>query len=54
MPGRRMTNDELAEVYHRYHDMVYRIAAYFNLLIPDVFPLAKEIHLASYEECIKK
>jgi len=35
-------------------DMVYRIAAYFNLLIPDVFPLAKEIHLASYEECIKK
>ena len=26
MPGRRMTNDELAEVYHRYHDMVYRIA----------------------------
>ncbi len=31
-------------------DMVYRIAAYFNLLIPDVFPLAKEIHLA----CTKK
>ena len=35
-------------------DMAYRIAAYFNLLIPDVFPLAKEIHLTSYEECIKK
>ena len=28
-------------------DIVYRISAYFNLLIPEVFPLAKEIHLAS-------
>ena len=35
-------------------DIVYRISAYFNLLIPEVFPLAKEIHLASCEECIKK
>ena len=26
MQGRRMTNDELADVYQRYHDMVYRIA----------------------------
>ena len=35
-------------------DMVYRIAAYFNLLIPEVFPLAKEIHLASFEEYSEK
>ncbi len=35
-------------------DMVYKIAAYFNLLIPEVFPLTKEIHLASYKECTKK
>ena len=35
-------------------DMVYRIAAYFNRMIPDVFPLAKEIHLASFEEYSKK
>ncbi|MBP3241901.1 MAG: helix-turn-helix domain-containing protein [Oribacterium sp.] len=31
-------------------DIVYRISAYFNRMIPDVFPLAKEIHLASFEE----
>ncbi len=35
-------------------DMVYRIAAYFNLLIPEVFPLAKEIHLSSFEEYSEK
>ncbi len=35
-------------------DMVYRIVAYFNLLIPEVFPLAKEIHLASFEEYSEK
>ena len=35
-------------------DIVYRISAYFNLLIPEVFPLAKEIHLASFEEYSEK
>ena len=35
-------------------DIVYRISAYFNLLIPEVFPLAKEIHLAPFEEYSEK
>ena len=35
-------------------DMVYRIAAYFNRMIPEVFPLAKETHLASFEEYSQK
>lgn len=35
-------------------DIVYRISAYFNRMIPEVFPLAKETHLASFEEYSQK
>ena len=35
-------------------EMVYRICAYLDRMIPDVFPLQDSTHLRTYEECMKK
>lgn len=35
-------------------EMVYRISAYLERVIPEVFPLYDKVHLASYREFEKK
>ena len=35
-------------------EMVYRICAYLDRMVPDVFPLNDTTHLPTYEECMNK
>lgn len=35
-------------------EMVYRICAYLDRMVSDVFPLNDTTHLPTYEECMNK
>ncbi len=35
-------------------EMVYRICAYLERMVPDVFPLLDTTHLPTYRECLDK